>query len=458
MARRELSREEIFALVWEKPTLEVAKELGISDVAVGKLCARLQVPKPARGYWARVQSGQTPRRPPLEAFREEIERRRKEVVRSRAAESLSKLQQKLYRTAVSELREKGIDVSTAALRGERLPELDPDLAAQILLLIQSRGQYWVKEGKVDAHGGHSFQTTAAKLVGKLLLVARPQMLVFESEGKRHVYTATGPAVFVRLTAYLQERIAALVRIVRDQKLQHVVMPLVATDFAWSARHVYTPESHIILDSTLCVSAVEIWVEWTQKTWRDENPPDRTATARLRLRDIMPIDYMPVREVALPRLSSWTTILPYQKRLQALLESEQVYEMISNAAYTIEREAPDETLAVADKIWFGGERPFQSARNAWERVSEELERWKTELETERSTLAHSILGIEVGDIITTEVNGHLMRLSVTGTTLYASDGSVTFIVNGTRFRKDGSLGKVQDAITLHFEDSMNSRLR
>ncbi|MDR6633829.1 hypothetical protein J2X72_002629 [Phyllobacterium sp. 1468] len=28
---------------------EVAKELGISDVAVGKLCARLQVPKPPRG-------------------------------------------------------------------------------------------------------------------------------------------------------------------------------------------------------------------------------------------------------------------------------------------------------------------------------------------------------------------------------------------------------------------------
>ena len=32
---------------------EVAKELGISDVAVGKLCARLQVPKPPRGYWKR---------------------------------------------------------------------------------------------------------------------------------------------------------------------------------------------------------------------------------------------------------------------------------------------------------------------------------------------------------------------------------------------------------------------
>jgi hypothetical protein len=43
MGKEELSREELFALVWEKPTVEVAKELGVSNVAVAKLCARLQV-------------------------------------------------------------------------------------------------------------------------------------------------------------------------------------------------------------------------------------------------------------------------------------------------------------------------------------------------------------------------------------------------------------------------------
>jgi len=59
------SREELFALVWERPATEVARALGISDVALGKLYRRLQVPKPPRGYWARVASGKTPRRPPL---------------------------------------------------------------------------------------------------------------------------------------------------------------------------------------------------------------------------------------------------------------------------------------------------------------------------------------------------------------------------------------------------------
>lgn len=88
MPSKELSREELFALVWEKPTQEVARELGVSDVAIAKLCARLQVPKPPRGYWARVQSGQTPKRPPLAASREEVDRKRRETARAKAVGTL----------------------------------------------------------------------------------------------------------------------------------------------------------------------------------------------------------------------------------------------------------------------------------------------------------------------------------------------------------------------------------
>lgn len=44
------------------------------------------------------------------------------------------------------------------------------------------------------------------------------------------------------------------------------MPLAAADHAWSTHHLYSPESHLFLDSWLCVSAREIWVEWNRKSW------------------------------------------------------------------------------------------------------------------------------------------------------------------------------------------------
>lgn len=452
MPRRDLSREELFALVWEKPTQEVAKELGMSDVAVGKLCARLQVPKPTRGYWARVRSGQTPRRPPLTAFREEVDRKRREAARTKAVGSLSKLQQQFYQAALSDLQHRGVDVGAAETRRGRLPELRSDIAAQILLLIQSHGHEWVKDGKVAANWSHSVQSSAAKLVEKLLPMARPQLLMFESESRRGWSTANGPAVLVRLTASLQERIASLVRIVREQKLHHVVMPLIAADHAWSAHHVYRPESSLFLDSTLCVSASEIWVESQRKAWRDEDPPERIVTGRLKLQNVMPIDYMPVREFVLSPVVSSVVVSPYRERLQALLEADRVHEMMSKAAYAIEREVPDETLALADRIWFGKQSPLLVAREAWRHLEDELERWETELEAERSALAHSVLGIEVGDIVVAESRGRFSRLSVSGVSLYASDKGAIFVVNGTRFRKDGSLGKQQDTLSLHFESS------
>jgi len=53
---RNLTREELYELVWSKPMTHVAKELGVSDVMVGKLCREKMVPKPPRGYWANLES------------------------------------------------------------------------------------------------------------------------------------------------------------------------------------------------------------------------------------------------------------------------------------------------------------------------------------------------------------------------------------------------------------------
>lgn len=70
-----LSRQELYELVWSKPVTEVAREMGLSDVAVAKRCRQVQVPVPPRGYWARVAAGQTPRRIPLAKYRDSANRR-----------------------------------------------------------------------------------------------------------------------------------------------------------------------------------------------------------------------------------------------------------------------------------------------------------------------------------------------------------------------------------------------
>lgn len=60
-----VSREELYAMVWATPMQKLAKEFGISDVALAKTCKKLGVPRPPRGYWARKAAGQTVKAPPL---------------------------------------------------------------------------------------------------------------------------------------------------------------------------------------------------------------------------------------------------------------------------------------------------------------------------------------------------------------------------------------------------------
>lgn len=61
-----LTREELYERVWSVPSVQVAKELGVSDVALGKVCKKLEVPKPYPGYWRQVRAGLRVKRPPLQ--------------------------------------------------------------------------------------------------------------------------------------------------------------------------------------------------------------------------------------------------------------------------------------------------------------------------------------------------------------------------------------------------------
>src|SRR5687768_14556893 len=61
----ELTREQLYQKVWATPAVKHAKELGISDVAIGKICKKYDIPKPPSGYWSKVQHGRKVQRTPL---------------------------------------------------------------------------------------------------------------------------------------------------------------------------------------------------------------------------------------------------------------------------------------------------------------------------------------------------------------------------------------------------------
>ena len=60
------NREELYKEVWSQPIQKLAAAYGLSDVGVGKVCRKLRIPLPGRGYWNKKNAGKpVGTRPPL---------------------------------------------------------------------------------------------------------------------------------------------------------------------------------------------------------------------------------------------------------------------------------------------------------------------------------------------------------------------------------------------------------
>lgn len=64
---RQVTRNELYKLVWSKPMKHLAADLGISGTGLAKICKRLDVPSPPLGYWEKKAAGKPVMIPELPA-------------------------------------------------------------------------------------------------------------------------------------------------------------------------------------------------------------------------------------------------------------------------------------------------------------------------------------------------------------------------------------------------------
>ena len=60
-----MTRDELYEEVWRQPMVLLAKQCGVSDVAIAKVCRKLGIPVPPRGHWAKLKFGKASPKPSL---------------------------------------------------------------------------------------------------------------------------------------------------------------------------------------------------------------------------------------------------------------------------------------------------------------------------------------------------------------------------------------------------------
>jgi hypothetical protein len=63
--RATVTREQLYAQVWNEPMVVVAQRYGVSSNYLARVCEHMNVPCPPRGYWAKERVGRAPGRPSL---------------------------------------------------------------------------------------------------------------------------------------------------------------------------------------------------------------------------------------------------------------------------------------------------------------------------------------------------------------------------------------------------------
>ncbi|MEI6607866.1 MAG: hypothetical protein WCP35_21400 [Verrucomicrobiota bacterium] len=66
-----LKREQIHAEIWKESATRVAARYGISGSMLARICTKLRIPRPARGYWARAQTWRNKHIQPLPVWSSE---------------------------------------------------------------------------------------------------------------------------------------------------------------------------------------------------------------------------------------------------------------------------------------------------------------------------------------------------------------------------------------------------
>lgn len=64
----EITRKELYELIWKKPISKLAEEWGIPGQALRAYCNQLNIPTPSSGYWSKLKFGKQVEIPPLPIF------------------------------------------------------------------------------------------------------------------------------------------------------------------------------------------------------------------------------------------------------------------------------------------------------------------------------------------------------------------------------------------------------
>lgn len=247
----EVTRQVLYDQVWSTPMIRLAKEYGISDVALAKICKKLNVPYPWRGYWRRKETGKAVKRLPLPPNTDPA-KQGVTIHRTIRPESVAPLSEDAkQRITAEEAPERKIVVPDRLTNPHRL--LKEHLAEWRSLKVNDYGAIWSGNiRQLNIRVGPTSLDRALRIMDTLFKALESRSYPVEIQQGYH-RTLGARINGESITFGLEERF---------QRMDHPDQKNLKLQWWQRQRYRYAPTG------TLSLKIKEVWADGLRKTWID----------------------------------------------------------------------------------------------------------------------------------------------------------------------------------------------
>ena len=256
-----LNRNDLYGQVWAKPMSRLAPEYGLSGNGLKKICKKLNVPVPPRGYWAKIKYGIR------------IKKIKLPKLKNGAPEKYtlqSFLKRSYSESLISPFSPEAEDLIQAETKKYRAINVPAQLASPLPIIRQTRKK--LKEQQVDDYGvvrswgeEHLNIRVSPKQITRALKIMNTLIKCLDVRGFIVAIKNAG-----KLSALQIEILNEKLKVTLEEKVRRIDHVLTEKEKKEKEResYFYAPKWDFIPTGTLTIRIDEYWAQGKRKSWRD----------------------------------------------------------------------------------------------------------------------------------------------------------------------------------------------
>lgn len=201
-----IKREELYKEVWSMPMATLAKKYNISDVGLAKICKKMEIPRPGRGFWAKATNGAHMQMQPLQSL---SAKGKAHVMLSRAMQMQAQMDRNSEIIKVVEFEKQPKNHIEIAEKPKKLHPLVAETKRLMLESVIKNGRLTLAPTCLDVRVSKSTLPRAVLIMDAIVKAAEERgftVAVEVSDGKNATFAASGKD---RVFFYLEEAIESV---------------------------------------------------------------------------------------------------------------------------------------------------------------------------------------------------------------------------------------------------------